>query len=280
MSKTLLRGLELIEEVSLHGPLTVTELARRTGIHVTITSRTVAACERQGWLSKVDGKISVGPRSALIGLASPVSQTVRHVEPIVRAISGICSAATAATGLVGDDVMVLAAAGSAESDLPTGMASRAPVHVMAAGRAIAAQLSTEQLDAVLPSEPFPGAGQVIESLAGSAPMRAYLASHETNAPPADAVPRTRSALNAQLDAIRAEGFARDHGELHPAVHCIAVPWPSLAVPASLACFASREVIEANRSLIESCLVAATKPGAGAQDVIRAAAGSTRPPAAV
>jgi DNA-binding IclR family transcriptional regulator len=273
MSKTLLRGLELIEEVSLHGPLTVTELARRTGVHVTIASRTVTACERQGWLTKIGGKITVGPRSALIGLASPVNHTVRQAEPIVRAITAICEVATTATGLIGKDVMVLAAAGLAETDLPSGVASRVPVHVMAAGRAIAMQLTSEQLDAVLPDEPFPGAEQVIQSLAGSAQMRAFLEGHGSTMPPVDSVPRTRVELHAKLDAIRADGFARDRGELHPAVNCIAAPWPSVAVPASLACFATREVIEANGSLIEKCLLAATKPGAGAQDVIRAAAGS-------
>jgi DNA-binding IclR family transcriptional regulator len=274
MSKTLLRGLELIEEVSLHGPLTVTELARRTGVHVTITSRTVTACERQGWLTKIDGKITVGPRSALIGLASPINHTVRQAEPIVRAISAICDVATTATGLVGSDVMVLASAGMAATDLPNGVASRVPVHVMAAGRAIAMQLTSQQLDAVLPAEPFPGAGQVIDSLAGSAQMRAFLDAHGSTMPPVDAVPRTRAELDAKLDGIRADGFARDHGELHPAVNCIAAPWPSVAVPASLACFATREMIEANGSLIEKCLLAAAKPGAGAQDVIRAAAGSS------
>jgi DNA-binding IclR family transcriptional regulator len=275
VSKTLLRGLEMIEDVSLYGPLTVTELARLSGVHVTIASRTVTACEREGWLSKVDGKVSIGPRSALIGLASPVSQTVRQVEPIVRAIAGICGAATAATGLVGNDVMVLAAAGVTGADLPTGAASRVPVHVMASGRAIATQLSSQELDGVLPAEPFPAAEQVIESLAGSAAMRAYLDSHEAATPPADAIPRTRAALEATLDLIRTEGFARDHGEVHPLVNCIAAPWPALAVPASLACFASRELIEENRSLIETCLLAATKTGAGAQDVIRAAAGSNQ-----
>jgi DNA-binding IclR family transcriptional regulator len=70
MSKTLLRGLGLIEQVGLHGPLTVTELARRSGIDVTIVSRTVKACEHEGWLARVDGKVGVGPRSALVGLAS------------------------------------------------------------------------------------------------------------------------------------------------------------------------------------------------------------------
>jgi DNA-binding IclR family transcriptional regulator len=273
VSKTLLRGLGLIEVVGLHGPLTVTELARRMSMHVTIASRTVTACEQEGWLTRVDGKITVGPRSALLGLASPVSQTVRQVEPIVRAIAGICDVATAASGLIGTDVMVLASAGTGGLEFGSAVASRAPVHVMAAGRAIAAQLSEAELGAVLPSEPFPGAEQVIDSLGGSAPMRTFLASQKTADPPVDAVPRTRRTLDSRLEAIRAEGFARDHGELHPRVNCIAAPWPSLALPASLACFAARDLIEQRRALIEVCLRAATQTGASAQDVIRAAATS-------
>jgi DNA-binding IclR family transcriptional regulator len=271
MSKTLIRGLGLIQEVDLHGPLTLTELSRRLGMHITIASRTVGACEEAGWLTRIDGKISVGPRSALLGLASPLTETVRRVEPLVQAISGICGVATAATGLICGDVMILASAGAAAAELPAGLSSRSPIHVMAAGRAIAVQLSAPQLDAILPPEPFPSAQQVIESLAGSAPMRAYLQAHETSAPPVDAIPQTRDALDTKLDAIRSEGFARDYGELHPSVNCIAAPWPALTLPASLACFATRGLIESNRDLIEACLRAATTPGASAQDVVRAAA---------
>jgi len=271
MSKTLIRGLGLIEEVDLHGPLTLTELARRLGMHITIASRTVSACEDAGWLTRVDGKITVGPRSALLGVASPLTETVRRVEPLVRAISGICGAATAATGLIGGDVMILASAGALAAELPADLSSRSPIHAMAAGHAIAVQLSAPQLDAILPLEPFPSAQQVIESLGGWAPMRAYLQTHDTSAPPGGAIPQTRDALDAKLDAIRSEGFARDYGELHTSVNCIAAPWPGLSLPASLACFATRELIESNRDLIEACLRVATTPGASAQDVIRAAA---------
>jgi DNA-binding IclR family transcriptional regulator len=271
VSKTLLRGLSLIEVVGLHGPLTVTELARRMGMHVTIASRTITACEQDGWLTRIDGKINVGPRSALLGLSSPVSRTIRQVEPIVRAIAGICDVATTVTGLIGTDVMVLASAGTGIIEFGAAFASRAPVHVMASGRAIAAQLSEAELDAVLPSEPFASAEQVIESLGGAAPMKRFLEGHETTEPPSDVLPRTRQALCIRLEAIRAEGFARDHGELHPNVNCIAVPWPSLALPASLTCFGSRDLIEQQRALIEVCLRTATQHGATAQDVIRAAA---------
>ena len=78
MSQTLLRGLDLIEEVGRSGPMTVTELSRRTGIHITIVSRTIKACEPEGWLVRVDGKVLPGPRSALLGLTSPVEPDDRR----------------------------------------------------------------------------------------------------------------------------------------------------------------------------------------------------------
>src|SRR5580698_4536574 len=87
MSKTLLRGLDLIELVGLDGPMTISEIARRTGIDVSIVSRTVAACEPDGWLSRADGRIAAGPRCALLGLASPATHAIRAAEPLVRAIS-------------------------------------------------------------------------------------------------------------------------------------------------------------------------------------------------
>jgi DNA-binding IclR family transcriptional regulator len=270
MSKTLLRGLGLIEEVSLHGPLTVTELSRRLDLDITIASRTVKACEQDGWLTRIDGKIVLGPRAGLLALTSTVSKTVRQAEPVVRAVAGICGVATAASGLIGSDVMVLVSSGTALADVPAGLASRTPVHVMAAGRAIAAQLPADQLSAVLPPEPFPGAEQVIDSLSDSAPMGAYIARQEQGGAPVDPIPKTRHELDAQLAAVREAGFAHDRGELHPSINCIAAPWPGLEIPASLTCIGTADVIEASRALIERCLQEATSPGASVQDVIRAA----------
>jgi DNA-binding IclR family transcriptional regulator len=270
MSKTLLRGLGLIEEVGLRGPLTVTELSRRLELDITIASRTVKACEQDGWLTRIDGKIVLGPRAGLLGLSSSVGKTVRVVEPIVRAVGGICGVSTVAAGLIGSDVMVLTSSNEGLGDVPAGLASRTPIHVMAAGRAIAAMLPTDRLDAVLPPEPFPGAEQVVSALADSAPMGAYIARQEHAGAPLDALAKTRQALDAQLDTVRSEGFARDHGELHPSINCIAAPWPGLEIPASLTCIGTRSAIEAGRALIERCLQEATSPGAGVQDVIRAA----------
>ncbi len=271
MSKTLLRGLDLIEEVGRHGPLTITELSRRTGVDITIVSRTVKACEPGGWLVRVDGKVLPGPRCALLGLASPVSRTIAEAEPLVRAVAAVTGLPASADGLVGRDLMMLTSFGTAGAGDLSGALTRIPVYVMAAGRAIAAQLSPEQLDAVLPAEPYPGAEELLASLNQIAPTSAYLAGLHPDRDPGGALPRTRAELEAALEPIRDGEFARDHGGVHPSIHCIAAPWPTDTLPAAFACFGSREKIEAAAPLIESTLRAATRPGATAQDVIDAAA---------
>jgi DNA-binding IclR family transcriptional regulator len=266
MAKTLVRGLELIEEVGLYGPMTISDLARRSGVHVSIVSRTVTALEPEGWLIRDDGKIAAGPRCALLGLISPAGQTVRRAEALVRAMAAVTGVATAASGLIGRDVMILAASSAAGSELPEGFSSRVPVYVMAAGRAIAAGLPAERLEEILPAGEFPDATEILESLAGSAPVPDFLASAGPGGEEGGAFPRTRPALEAEIATIRETGFARDHGELHPAIHCIAAPWPTPELPAALACIGIREEIAANRDTIEACLRAAIRPGAGAQDI--------------
>ncbi len=139
MAKTLVRGLELIEDLGRHGPMTISDLARRNGIHVSIVSRTVAMLEPEGWMVRVDGKIAPGPRCALLGLISPAGRTVRQAESFVKALAAVTGVATAASGLIGRDVMILSASSAAGTEFPDGFSSRLPVYVMAAGRAIAAQ---------------------------------------------------------------------------------------------------------------------------------------------
>jgi DNA-binding IclR family transcriptional regulator len=273
MSKTLLRGLELIEAVGQYGPLTVSELARRTGVDVTIVSRTVSACAAEGWLTKDGGKITTGGRCALVGLTSPVSQAIRQAEPLLGAVAGVTGTVASANGLVGDEVMVLAAAGDAGTgaELPDGLPTRVPIHLLAAGRAIAAGLPDARLRAALPPEPFPDARESLAALASSEPIPAYLENFQGDDGRGASLPLTMAALAKELDAIRAGGFARDDGIVHPAIHCIAVPWPLAAVPAALACFGTRAAIEERRELIEECLRTAVRPGALAADVIAAGA---------
>ncbi len=276
MAKTLVRGLELIEDLGLYGPMTISELARRSGVHVSIVSRTVASLEPEGWMVRVDGKIAAGPRCALLGLISPAGKTVRRAESLVKALAAVTGVATAASGLIGRDVMILSASSAAGTELPDGFSSRLPVYVMAAGRAIATELSDQTLDTILPDGDFPDAARVLDLTRriGADPRLPRSAGPDGEKP--SSIPLNRADLDAEIAAIRADGFARDHGELHPAIHCIAAPWPTPELPASLACVGSREEIDANQATIEACLRAAIRPGAGAQDIFDVAARGSSP----
>lgn len=269
MSKTLLRGLELIEAVGQHGPLTVSELARQTGVDVTIVSRTVSACEPEGWLVRVGNQVTIGPRCAMLGLSSPGSLAIRAAEPMVRTLAGVTGLSAQAAGLIGTEVMVLTSFGPSGAESQLGTIGRVPIYALAAGRAVAVQLPAGQLDAALPAEPYPEAAELLASLSRAEPIPAYLDALPATDPDRH-LPRTRAELDAEIEATRVSGFARDRGELHPAIHCIAVPWPSAGLPAAFACFGTRTQLEGSRDLVERCLLAAARPGAEPPDVITAA----------
>jgi DNA-binding IclR family transcriptional regulator len=273
MSKTLLRGLDLIELVGLDGPMTISEIARRTGIDVSIVSRTVAACEPDGWLSRADGRIAAGPRCALLGLASPATHAIRAAEPLVRAISAAVGPglAVSASALVGREVMVLAVEAGAGAGLAVGVPSRVPVHLLADGLAIAAQLSPAQLEKALGPEPYASAEALAPDPARGSAIAGFVASFPGSAHPEPQVTRTRAELDARIAQIRREGFSRDAGRIHPSIHCIARPWPAAGLPSAISCVGSHAEITLHRPLIEACLTAATEPGGTSPDIIRAAA---------
>src|ERR1700753_3256473 len=101
MSKTLMRGLALLETIDQHGPLTVMELVRDTRIDKSIVSRTLTALEREGWVVRNEGKVELGPRAALLGHSSQAAMAVRRAEPLVHAVAGVTGLLTQAYGLVG-----------------------------------------------------------------------------------------------------------------------------------------------------------------------------------
>jgi DNA-binding IclR family transcriptional regulator len=245
---------------------------------VSIVSRTVSSLEPDGWLIRRQGKIQVGPRCALLAQVSPASEVIRAAEPLVAAIAGATQTATVASGLVGRDVMVLAGADANRPAPASGIPSRVPVHVMAAGRAIASLLDTGELDRVLPPEPYPGAETVIGTLDAASAFPALISDFLEPAAGRPPLPRTRPELEASLRRIRAEGFAHDVGEMHPGVRCIAIPWAAASgLPAAIACVGKRDDMLSRGPLIETCLRAAIQPGAGAADVIRAASAAVGGP---
>jgi DNA-binding IclR family transcriptional regulator len=82
-----------------------------------------------------------------------------------------------------------------------------------------------------------------------------------------AVATRRNQLDAQLDEVRRDGLARDDGELHPQMGCIAVPWPQPGLPGALACMGSPSEVSAAEAVITTALSTAAADGSQPQDVV-------------
>jgi DNA-binding IclR family transcriptional regulator len=272
MTSTFMRGLGLLEVIDRHGPITVTQLARRTGIDLGTVSRTVTACAADGWVVKTERGVMLGPRAALLGRSGHGADVITTAEPLVHTIAGITGLTTHAYGLVGTSVVLLAYANGRTEQLMLGEAVPGLLSVTAAGRAVAAQLDPASLDTLLPPEPFPGQADFIESTRGliDVPLTGRL-TDEHRPPHPSSVPTTRPELDHQLEQIRATGAAYDHGDLHPAMACIAVPWPHPTLPAALACLGHPADVAAAEALVLRCLTAATTAAATPREVIAAAA---------
>jgi DNA-binding IclR family transcriptional regulator len=276
MSKTLMRGLTLLETIDLRGPMTVMELARDSGLDKSIVSRTVTALERDGWVARHGGKVEVGPRAALLGHTSQASRAVRRAEPLVHAIAGVTGLLTQAYGLIGTHAVVLASAGGRGVNAQAGLGSEVPLYVTAAGKTIAAQLEPGDLARRLPAEPFPDPTPQIRSLTGYPPVAdSVLGNPEESLEPSAELAADRAQLERQLRELRQEGFARDNGELHPQVGCLAIAWPQPGLPAALAAMGPRSEVDGGETLIRTALRTAAAVGAEPDDIVASVAGLAR-----
>lgn len=268
MSKTFLSRLAMLEVLDAAGPLTISELAHRSRLDVAVVSRTVAACEGDGWLTRAAGKVAIGPRATLLGHAGPFGDVIARAAPLVHAVAGVTGLLTHAYSLIGASSVLIAAGPGRGPAIPPGLAARAPLHAIAAGHAIAAQLDPARLDALLPPEPYPDAAQVTATMAGTTAepfFAAFTAAGTAAARPP--LPRCRAELQARLDLVRTDGYATDPAALHPAIACIAIPWPQPGFPSALACLGPPETVTASATLIRRALALAAQPGSTPNQVI-------------
>jgi IclR family transcriptional regulator, pca regulon regulatory protein len=272
MSKTLMRGLALLETIDLHGPIAIMELVRHTGIDKSIVSRTIAALEREGWVVRHEAKVELGPRAALLGHSSLAAQAVRQAEPLVHAIAGVTGLLTQAYGLVGSRALVLAAAGGRGPSTSVGLGSEVPLFATAAGKTVAAQLDADDLARRLPSEPFPDPAAELAKLAGYGPFAGAVMGTDEPLLPSDTIATSRDQLDRQLADVRRSGFAMDNGELHPRMGCLAVPWPLPGLPSALACMGSPADVTLNETVVKAALRTAASMGSRPEDVVASAAG--------
>jgi DNA-binding IclR family transcriptional regulator len=272
MSKTFLSRLAMLEVLDAAGPLTISELAHRSGLDVAVVSRTVAACEGDGWLTRAGGKIAIGPRTTLLGHFGPFAEVIARAAPLVHAVAGVTGLLTHAYSLVGASSVLIAVGPGRDPAAAPGLSARAPLHATAAGHAIAVQLGASRLDALLPPEPYPDAAEVTAAMAGTALESIFTpAPRVTTAAAPPPLPRQRDELQARLDLVRKDGFATDPAALDPAIACIAVPWPQPGFPSAIACLGLPEAITASGTLARRVLALAAQPGSTPNQIITGAA---------
>src|SRR4051812_39341543 len=154
-----MRGLEIIQYVDLHGPVSMADISREFGVDKGSVSRLVASAEVDGWLERTPAGIVVGPRSALLGDTTPTAQALADAVPLLDAIAGATGLVTQALVLAGGRAVGIAVSGPRNKRVEAYMRRpKFPLWAGAGGKAIAAQLSSSDLDRVLPPEPFPGQG--------------------------------------------------------------------------------------------------------------------------
>lgn len=267
-----MKGLDLLETIDAHAPVTVTELARLTGHDKSTVSRMLRACEPGGWIVREHGRVTLGPRAALLAYRTAAGEQIRRAQPLVEALAGVTGLTAQAYALVGTRATVIAAAGAVNPLGAVGVGMSTSLFGTAAGQVILGQLDEAALERVLPPEPFPN--PLVELLRNPGYVAFASGRFATTRVAADvppAVPRSLAELATRLELVRAQGFAIDHGDLHPAIGCLAVPWPGAGDAAALTCMGTPAEIVASAGLARTVLEAAAAPAATREHVVAAAA---------
>lgn len=192
--------------------LGVSEIARRSGLHVATASRLVAELVELGLLRReTDRRVGLGLRLWELGARASPALSLREVAmPLMEDLHAVVGQHTQLGVLDGDEVLFLerlSAPGAVVNY--TRIAGRLPLHASSSGLVLLAHASRELQE---------------RTLAG--PLRTFTA----------ATIGTAARLRAALDQVRREGVAFCPGHIHPDACGIAVPVrdPAGAVVAALA----------------------------------------------
>ncbi|WP_166459615.1 IclR family transcriptional regulator [Amycolatopsis pithecellobii] len=205
--------------------LGVTELARAIGVPKSTAHRLLSVLIESGYLRKVGGRYTLTERVFELGnrVGSVRSTGFRHraMPYLAGLFVGTRETVHLAT-MSGTDVLYLEKLfGHSKAQCSTAVGTRRPVYATALGKAMLAFSS----DAVL-------------SRAVQGPFHRF-----TNS-----TVRDGDRLQRRLEEVRSTGLATDHGEMHPAVHCVAAPvvdpWTHQAIAAVSICSLTTHNVEA------------------------------------
>jgi DNA-binding IclR family transcriptional regulator len=187
ISQTLDRGLQVLEAVAQAGdPLTVAGAAASVGLDRTVAHRLIATLAARGYLQRdSSGGYRLGP--TCLALASATTDLRTVARPFLEALRTATGETVHLVVLSGSQVVFI---DGIESTRALRVASRTgrllPAHATSVGKALLAALPPDRLDA----------------LYGQTDLTAVTARTITD----------KDALEQQLTAIRARGYATNHGE--------------------------------------------------------------------
>jgi DNA-binding IclR family transcriptional regulator len=194
------RAVRILDAFSPDEPaLLVSEIARRSGLHVATASRLIAELVDLGLLARDDNRrVRVGVRLWELGLRASATLSLRNAAmPSMEDLHAVVGQHTQLGVLEGDEVLFverLSAPGAVINI--TRIAGRLPLHASSSGLVLLAHGSPARQERTL-----------------SLPLKAY--TDKTITSPAK--------LRATLAAIRQQGYAFCPGHIHPDATGIAVP---------------------------------------------------------
>ena len=181
-----------------HRTMTLTELARRTGIRVPTAHRLVGELAAGGALQRLaDGRYAPGPLTWRAGLLAPVGGDLRKVaEPFLHDVYASTMATVHLAVRDGDEVLYLERmAGRTSVSILSGVGSRLPLHATGVGKVLLAHAPADVQE------------RVYANLTRITPYT---------------ITRPEM-LRAQLDRIRREGMAMTSEEMSLGACSLAVP---------------------------------------------------------
>ena len=179
--------------------LSVTEIARRSGLHIATASRLVEELCSFGWLERDnDRKVRVGMRMwEVVSRASPTLSLREAAMPIMEDIHGIVGQHIQLGVLEGDEVLFierLTAPGAVINY--TRVAGRLPLHASSSGLLLLAYAAPAQQERII-----------------AGPLKVFTGQTISNP----------SQLRSALADVRRQGYAFLAGHIHPDATGIAVP---------------------------------------------------------
>lgn len=201
MAQSIERGIELVQQASKH-PLSLTEAAQVLGVHKSTALRILQTLEAGRFVRKTStGSYVLG--SGLIELAQQALGAMdirRFAGPYLRDLQRQTGLTVHLAQLTGDEIVYIDKVDSPTLDsvqLHSRIGRPVSPYASGVGKMILAYRSREERTRLLSQ---------VELIQHTATTFA-----------------TRESLDAELDQIRAQGWATDNGELYDFVNCVAAP---------------------------------------------------------